>query len=132
MPGVLTVVYRSAPKAAVAHYDKLCTPAIREAIEKGLAAAGRVGARTWIIDLTRKPGVPAPADAQWIETEAVRLVMVNGISTVVNLHGASAVARMGSQRWSKSAAISGLTIYDCDSLDSALELAATVAAGRPT
>jgi hypothetical protein len=127
MSGVLNVVYHEEQKAAVAHYDKLSTPAIREAIEKGLAAAGRAGAKTWIIDLTRNPGVPTQADAQWIETEAVRLVIANGISTVVNAHGASAVARIGSKRWTKSAEVSGLSIYDCDSLDAAVELAGQAA-----
>jgi hypothetical protein len=129
-PGVLTVEYHGAQKAAVAHYDKLGTPAIREAIEKGLAAAGRVGARTWVIDLTRNPGVPTQSDAEWIETEAVRLVIANRITAVVNLHGASAVAKIGSKRWSKSATVAGLSMYDCDSLDAALDLAADVASGR--
>jgi hypothetical protein len=129
-PGVLTVAYHSAQKCAVAHYDKLSTPAIREAIEKGLAAAGKAGARTWVIDLTRNPGVPTQADAEWIETEAVRLVIANRITAVVNLHGASAVAKIGSKRWSKSAAVAGLSMYDTDSLDAALDLASEVASGR--
>jgi hypothetical protein len=130
MPGVLTVVFHARERAAVAHYDKLTTSKIREAIEKGLAAAGTAGAKTWVIDLTRGPGVPTQEDAQWIETEAVRLVIANRIGTVINLHGGSAIAKMGSKRWSKSATVSGLTMYDCDSLPAALELAGQVATGQ--
>ena len=130
MPGVLTVEYRDDRKTALAHYDKLSVPSIREAIEKGLAAAAKAGAKTWVIDLTRNPGVPRQDDAKWIETEAVRLVIANGFKAVINVHGGSAVARMGSQRWSRGAQVSGLSIYDTDSIDAALELGGKVATGQ--
>jgi hypothetical protein len=130
MPGVLQVDYDATKRAAIAHYTKLGVPTIREAIEKGLAAAGNAGARTWIIDLTLKPGVPTQPDAEWIGTVAVALVKKNNIKSVVNVHGASAIARMGSARWTKSATEADLPIYDCDSMADALEIAGRVAAGQ--
>ena len=51
--------------------------------------------------------------------------------SIVNVHGASQVAKMGSKRWSKSASDGGMATYDCESMPDALLLAADIASGKP-
>ena len=108
----------------------LHTPQFREALERAMAAAGRLGAVTWIVDLTEDPGVPSQADLAWIESTAVALAKKNGVRAIVNVHGQSMIASMGSKRWSKSATDGGMSTYDCGSLVDALQLASDVASGR--
>lgn len=124
------VEHHPAQRALIAHWQSLCTPHFREAITRGMAECGRLGAVTWIIDMTEDPGVPTQADLAWVESTGVPLARKNGVRALVNVHGRSKVASMGSKRWSKSASEGGLSIYDCASLVDALQLAADVASGR--
>lgn len=128
--GTISVEFHPAERALIGAWESLCTPAFREALAKAMAEAGRVGAVTWIVDLTRNPGVPSQADLAWIESTAVGLAKRNGVRAIVNVHGASQVAKMGSKRWSKSASDGGMSTYDCASLADALQLASDVASGK--
>ncbi len=114
-------------KAVVAIWESLSTPQCVEAIERGSDECRRLGARSWIVDLTRDPGVPSQQDLAWMQTDAVELAKKNGVRAVINVHGSSAIAKAGSKRWSKGASAGGLTTYDCTSLADALALAAEVA-----
>jgi hypothetical protein len=128
--GTISVEFHPAERALIGAWESLCTPMFREALAKAMAEAGRVGAVTWIVDLTRNPGVPSQADLAWIESTAVGLAKRNGVRAIVNVHGASQVAKMGSKRWSKSASDGGMSTYDCASLADALQLASDVASGK--
>jgi hypothetical protein len=128
--GTITVEYHPAERALVGHWQSLCTPHFREAIEKAMAEAGRLRGLTWIVDLTQNPGVPSQADLAWIEATGVTLAKRNGVRAIVNAHGASNVAKMGAKRWSKSASDGGMSTYDCASIADALQLAADVASGK--
>jgi len=128
--GTLSVKHFAAQKALVATWTSMVTPKFREGLEKGLNECGRLGAITWIVDLTRSPGVPSQADLAWIETDCIELCQRNRVRAVINIHGKSAVATMGAKRWSKSASANGLSTYDCSSLADALALAAEVASGK--
>jgi hypothetical protein len=130
MEGTISVEYHPAERALIGAWQSLCTPKFREALEKAMSEAGRVGAVTWIVDLTRNPGVPSQADLGWIESTAVGLAKRNGVRAIVNVHGASTVAKMGSKRWSKSATDGGMSTYDCASISDALQLAADIASGK--
>ena len=128
--GTISVDFHPAERALIGGWQSLCTPRFREALEKAMAEAGRVGAITWIVDLTRNPGVPSQADLAWIASTAVNLAKRNGVRAIVNVHGGSQLASMGSKRWSKSASDGGMSTYDCASLADALQLAADVASGK--
>ncbi|MGH8311291.1 MAG: hypothetical protein ACRETX_16040, partial [Steroidobacteraceae bacterium] len=114
----------------IGHWQSLSSDKFREALEKAMLEAGKVGAISWIVDLTTNPGVPSQADLAWIESKAVGLAKRNGIRAIINVHGKSIVAKMGSKRWSKSASDGGISTYDCENLVDALQLAADVAAGK--
>jgi hypothetical protein len=129
--GTIEVVFHPAERALVGHWQSLNTAQFRSALEKAMAEAGRVGAISWIVDLTEDPGVPSQADLAWIGSTAVNLAKRNGVRAIVNVQGASQVARMASKRWSRSASDGGLATYDCASMRDALQLAADLAAGRP-
>jgi hypothetical protein len=120
------VLHHAPRKALVSEGESLCTQC-REALLRGMDECERPGAKSWITDLTRDPGVPSQADLKWIEGDGARLLIANGVRAVINVHGGSAVARMGAKRWSKSAADNGVATYDCASIDEALEIAAEVA-----
>lgn len=128
--GTISVDFHPAERALIGHWQSLCTDQFRAALEKAMTEAGRVGAITWIVDLTQNPGVPSQADLAWIEARAVGLAKRNGIRAIVNVHGASQVAKMGSKRWSKSANDGGISTYDCASLPDSLQLAADIASGK--
>jgi len=126
----MEAVHYPEAKAVVSHWESLCTPDCCAAIERGSGECRRLGARSWIVDLSQGPGVPSQADLRWMETTGVTLAKQNGVIAVINVHGASAIAKLGSKRWTKGASDGGLTTYDCKSLEDALALAAEVASGR--
>jgi hypothetical protein len=126
----IEVFHYPAHKALLGEWLSLCTPQFRAALMRANEEAGRLGAKSWLVDLTRDPGVPSAPDLKWIETDSVKSSVRNGVRAVINIHGASALARMGSRRWTKTASANGMLTYDCVSLDDALELAAQVANGK--
>lgn len=126
----ITVLHYPVQKALVGIWESLSTPQFREALTRAVDEAGRLGARSWIVDLTREPGVPTQADLAWIETDCARRSVRNGVRACINIHGASVLAKMGARRWTKTASDNGMLAYDCASLDDALELAAQVASGK--
>lgn len=129
--GTLSVAHFAAQKALVATWISMTTRRFQEGLTLGLNECGRLGAISWIVDLTQNPGVPSQADLVWIEgAECKALCERNRVRAVINILGKSAVATMGAKRWSKSASSSGMTTYDCSSLADALVLAAEVASGK--
>jgi len=127
IPKTIEAVHYPEAKAVVAHWESLSTADCCAAIERGSNECRRLGAKSWIVDLTKNPGVPTQADLHWMSTVGVDLAVKNGLRAVINVHGSSAIASLGSKRWSKGASEGGLTTYDCKSLADALELAAEVA-----
>ncbi|HTO71934.1 MAG TPA: hypothetical protein VMR31_18875 [Myxococcota bacterium] len=130
VPKCVEVVHYPEARALVSHWESLCTPDAVPAIERGSDECRRLGAKTWIVDLTKNPGVPSQPDLEWMGTKGVELAKKNGLRAVINVHGESALASLGSKRWTKGASDGGLVTYDCKTLDDALALAADVAAGR--
>ena len=130
IPKTMEAVHYPEVKAVVSVWESLCTPQVCAAIERGSDECRRLGAKSWIVDLTQNPGVPSQADLRWMETTGVALAKKNGLVAVINVHGQSALATLGSKRWSKSASDGGLTTYDCSSLADALALAGEVASGK--
>jgi hypothetical protein len=131
VPKAVTVTHHPAAHACMATWTALSAPCFREAVTRGLNECGRLGARSWIVNLTLpSPGVPTQADVKWIETDAIELAKSNGILAVINVLGASAVATMGAKRWSKIVTAGGLSTYDCSSVSDALALATEIASGK--
>ena len=128
--GTIRVEHRPAERALIGHWQSLCTAQFRGALERAMSEAGKLGAITWIVDLTENPGVPSQDDLAWIEAKAFGLARKKGVRAIVNVHGQSKVASMGSKRWSKSASDGGMSTYDCASLIDALQLASDIASGK--
>lgn len=130
IPGTIVVEHFAEQKAVRAGWESLSTAQFREALRRGLAECGRLRAKSWLVDLTKNPGVPSQADLDWLRNEAGPLVIDSGIRAVINIHGASALAKLGANRWSKGASEGGLVTGDCSSLDEALAAAADVVEGK--
>jgi len=126
----ITVRYYAAQKALVGEWASLCTPQFREALMRAMDEGARLGAKSWVVDLTAGPGVPSQEDLKWVETFNVGNALSKGIIACINVHGGSALAKLGARRWTKSASDQGMITYDCESLEQALELAAQVASGK--
>jgi hypothetical protein len=126
----ITVVHYSAQKALVGEWESLCTPQFREALMRSMDEAQRLGAKSWIVDLTRDPGVPSQDDLKWVETFNVGNALRKGVTACINVHGASAIAKLGSRRWTKSADEQGMITGDCSTLEEALKVAEQVAKGE--
>ncbi len=130
IPGTIVVEHHPQQRAVLARWESLSTPQFREAMMRGLSECGRLRAKSWLVDLTRNPGVPSQADLTWLLTDAAPPTLDSGIRAVINIHGNSALAKLGSTRWSKSASEGGLVTCECRSLADALELAAEVVDGK--
>lgn len=128
--GTIRVVHFAAEKALVGEWESLCTPNFREALMRSMDEAQRLGAMSWIVDLTHKPGVPSQADQKWVEEFNVGNALSKGVLACINVHGASAITKLGSRRWTKSAGEQGMITGDCSTLEEALKLAAQVASGE--
>jgi hypothetical protein len=114
-------------KAVVSIWESLASPACTAAIARGIQECGRLGAKSWLVDLTHNPGVASQADLLWMGTTGVDLCKKHGVLAIINIHGASSIASMGSKRWTKGASDGGLATYDTTTLADALELATDVA-----
>ncbi|MFI5317876.1 MAG: hypothetical protein ACHQ6T_19415, partial [Myxococcota bacterium] len=69
-PKAVTVTHHPDAWACMASWVALSSPRFREACERGLTECGRLGAKSWIVDLTGKdPGVPTQADLAWISSD---------------------------------------------------------------
>lgn len=130
IPGTIVVESFPAQRAVLGGWESLSTSAFRDAIRRGLSECGRLRAKSWLVDLTRNPGVPSQADLDWLANDAGPLTLDSGIRAVINIHGTSTLAALGASRWSKRASEGGLITCDCRSLADALELAADVAEGK--
>lgn len=128
--GTVRVVHHAPQKALVSEWQSLCTPQFREALMRGMDECQRLGAKSWIVDLTHDPGVPSQEDQGWIESFNAENAVRKGVRACINVHGASALSKLGARRWSKSASDKGMLVYDCASLEDALEIASRVAAGK--
>jgi hypothetical protein len=128
VPKVIVVRHYPEAHACVASWEDLSSPQFREICTRGLGECGRLGARSWIVDLTGKnPGVPTQADLGWISSDCIEIAKDNGVVAVINVHGKSHIASMGAKRWSKLVGDGGLGSYDCSSVQDALTLAAEIA-----
>jgi len=130
IPKTGKVTHHPEARALVSHWESLCTPDCCTLIERGILECGRLGAKSWIVDLTQNPGVPSQAAYDWMAGPGLELCREHGVKAVINVHGDSHVTKMGAKRWSKNAMAGGMASYDCKSLGDALTLAADIAAGR--
>jgi hypothetical protein len=128
--GTIEVTHFPAQRALVGAWESLCTPDFREALIRSMNEAKRLGAMSWIVDLTRNPGVPSQEDQRWVETFNIGNALSKGVLACINVHGASAIAKLGSKRWTKSAGEQGMITGDCSTLEEALKMAAQVASGE--
>ncbi|HTO09424.1 MAG TPA: hypothetical protein VMR86_20405 [Myxococcota bacterium] len=127
--GTITVSHYPVQKALVGDWVSLCTPSFREALMRAMEEGQRLGAMSWIVAMTRNPGVPSQDDQRWVETFNVGNALSKGIIACINVHGSSAIAKLGSRRWTKSAGEQGMITGDCSTLEEALKMAAQVASG---
>ena len=87
----VSVLHYAPQKALVSVWESLCTPQFREALMRGMDECQRLGAKSWIIDMTRDPGVPSQDDQNWIETFNAENAVRKGVVACINIHGASAL-----------------------------------------
>jgi len=67
IPGTIVVEHFPKQRAVLAGWESLSTPQFREAMERGLSECLRLRAKSWLVDLTRNPGVPSQADLDWLK-----------------------------------------------------------------
>ena len=131
IPKAVTMTHHAEAKACMATWVALSSPHFRDAVTRGLSECGRLGAKSWIVNLTGKdPGVPKQADFAWVSSDGLDIAKRNGVRAVINVLGASKVAAMGAKRFSKIVTEGGISTYECTTVADALQLAADVAAGR--
>jgi hypothetical protein len=66
--GTIRVFHFPVQRALVGEWESLCTPDFREALMRAIDEAKRLGAMSWIVDLTANPGAPSQEDQKWVET----------------------------------------------------------------
>ena len=131
VPKAVTVTHHPAAHACMATWSRLDAPCFREAVTRGLAECARLGAKSWIVNLTAKDmGIPSRADLEWIESECLQVARDNGIVAVINVHGVAHDKTEDAERWNKLVSNGGLTTYDCSTVSDALALATEIFEGK--
>jgi len=82
------------------------------------------GARYLIIDVGECRGVPLPEDQAWFGDTVFPAYRAAGLKAMINVVPASGVARLGANRWQKTASRFGFDTFDTSDLGAALDLIA--------
>jgi len=95
---------------------------LRPCLQAQMQVVGQ-GARVLIVDAADAAGVPSDEDQDWFGQVVFPFYRQHGLSALINVQPRSALTRLGTRRWSRTASGFGFDIIDCSSLDHAYELA---------
>jgi len=84
----------------------------------------RAGVRYLIIDVCDCRGVPTPEDQAWFGDTVFPAYRDAGLKAMINVVPRSGVARLGANRWQRTATRFGFDTFDTSDLAAALDLLA--------
>ena len=123
LPGLTRLDHDPVAKIFAMHWSSYHGPHFRQAIETMLAECKRSGVFAYISNASAAKDVPTQPDFQWVESHVKPELLKAGLKRFITVVPASAIAKMGTQRFGKVAANAGVETYTVASLDEALEAA---------
>jgi hypothetical protein len=130
IPGIFSCYWDADTKAIIGRWQSFRTDRVAEIVTRHIAEGGTRGARTCVIDVSQIKGVLSPEDSAWVEKSSPALLSKAKIAAIVNIIPASALTKMGADRWAKAALGNGVNAYTCSSPADAAQIARDVLAGR--
>jgi hypothetical protein len=130
IPGTFTCRWDAPSRSIIGTWHSFRTAKVAEIVTRHLTEGGNRGAKTCVVDVSEIKGVLAPEDATWVEKNGSVLAAKAGIAAIVNVVPASALTKMGADRWLKAVSSNGVGAYTCASIEDAQQIARNVLAGK--
>jgi hypothetical protein len=130
IPDVFTCYWDSDVKAIIGRWQSFRTTKVSEIVTRHIAEGGSRGAATCVVDVSQIKAVLSPEDGAWVEKNSPVLLAKARYSAIVNIVPASALTKMGADRWAKAAMGNGLDTFTCTSLADAQKIARDVMSAR--
>ncbi len=99
-----------------------CGPHFRQAVSAFLEAIQHGGVTNYVANSSRAVDVPTQEDFQWIDSVARPAMLKAGIRRFITVVPASAVAKMGANRFGRMASQAGVDTYQVASVDEAMAI----------
>jgi hypothetical protein len=120
---VCRTTYDPESRIMVATWWNMVHEHIQPNLERQMAQV-KAGARYLVIDVGECRGVPAPDDQAWFGEVVFPSYQRDGLKAMINVVPRSGVARLGANRWQRSASRFGFDTFDTSDVTAALELLA--------
>jgi hypothetical protein len=120
---VCRTTYDSESRIMVATWWNMVHEHIRPNLERQMAQV-KAGARYLVIDVGESHGVPTPEDQTWFGEVVFPAYRRDGLKAMVNVVPKSGVARLGANRWQRTASQFGFDTFDTSDVAAALDLIA--------
>jgi hypothetical protein len=120
---ICRTTYDPASRIIVATWWNMVHEHIRPNLERQMAQV-KAGARYLVIDVGDCRGVPAPDDQAWFGDEVFPAYRRDGLRAMINVVPRSGVARLGANRWQRTASLAGFQTFDTSDVSAALDLIA--------
>ncbi|MFZ5442611.1 MAG: hypothetical protein ACOZQL_21560 [Myxococcota bacterium] len=120
-PNLVTLQHDAALRCYAMHWQSYHGPHFRRAVEAMLADVKKNGLDAYISDASVAKDVPQPADFQWVESHVKAELVKGGIKKFITIIPASAIAKMGANRFGKVASNAGVETWQVASMAEALD-----------
>jgi hypothetical protein len=120
---VCLTTYDPESRILVATWWSMAHDHIRPNLERQMEQVA-AGARYLVIDVAECRGVPAPEDQAWFGDTVFPAYRAAGLKAMINVVPKSGVARLGANRWQRTASQFGFDTFDTSDLPAALDLIA--------
>jgi hypothetical protein len=120
---ICRTTYDPASRIIVATWWIMVHEHIRPNLERQMALV-KDGARFLVIDVGDCRGVPAPEDQAWFGEVVFPAYRRDGLLAMINVVPKSGVARLGANRWQRTASLAGFETFDTSDVQAALDLIA--------
>jgi len=121
--GICRTTYDPESRIMVATWWTMVHDQIRPNLERQMAQV-RAGARYLVIDVGECHGVPEAEDQTWFGEVVFPAYRRDGLRAVINVVPKSGVARLGANRWQRTAVQAGFDTFDTSDVAAALDLIA--------
>jgi hypothetical protein len=119
--GICRTTYDPASRIMVATWWDMRPEHIRPNLERQMAQV-EAGARFLVIDVSETRGVPSPEHQAWFGDTVFPSYRRHGLKAMINLVPKSGMARLGANRWQRTASRFGFDTFDASDLAAALDV----------
>jgi len=119
-PGVIRMEFDPSCKALLVFWEKFLN--VKEMVDKCNSEGKRLGAKTLIVQVPAGLALKQE-DAALFQEYVPKNQLAAGMSNLVNIVSSSAVTNMASKRWKEPSKQCGLSVFEAQSVEDALQIA---------